>query len=117
MIGVPSRPEGLVSAQVKKEVRPGIFFFAALPDSMRGRVNARQRAVVAVDSAHARARRLVSVTFRPARYVDTRTSKCRVTREHPSASATGRYGDETLFARSPLRAFAKSSASSALNVC
>ena len=31
MIGVPSRPEDLLSAQVKKEVRPGIFFFAALP--------------------------------------------------------------------------------------
>src|SRR5881296_3135014 len=35
--------------------------------------------------------------------------------KHPGASATGRYRDETLFARSPLRAFAKSSASCSEN--
>ena len=36
---------------------------------------------------------------------------------HPSASATGRYQDETLFALSvPLRASAKSPASSAVNL-
>src|SRR5213594_3794561 len=35
--------------------------------------------------------------------------------KHRSASATGRYRDETLFARSPLRAFAESSASCSEN--